>query len=163
MVPNTYCRHGTYEGMAGTGVTRPDWAYTNEAGMPFIRAARTHYKSHAILELELDIAMFQSQFRTLRRPQPFDLKLLEGKQEREEQEERAARMWGVGQQQAFQDALKIEDVEGAMAIWRRAAEDYLLDLTEQRQGTPWEPEERNRLRGRGEVPRTARLTKLAKT
>ena len=86
------------KGWKGTGVTRPGRAYTNEVGMPFIRAATTHYRddaaSHAILELELDIAMFQSQFRTLRRPQPFDLKLLEGKQERREQEERAARMWG---------------------------------------------------------------------
>ena len=95
-VPNTYCRHGTYEGMEGNGVTRPDRAYTNECGMPFVRAAKTHYRddnaSHAILELELDIAMFQAQFRTLRRPQPFDMGLLEGKQERKEQEERAARM-----------------------------------------------------------------------
>ena len=126
MVPNTYCRHGTHEGMEGTGITRPDRAYTNEAGMPFVRAARTHYRddnaSHAILELELDISMFQSQFRTLRRPRPFDLKLLEGRQEREEQEERAARMWGNGQQQAFQEALEIEDIEGAMAMWCHAAE-----------------------------------------
>ena len=92
LVPNTYCRHGTYEGMEGTGVTRPARTYTNEVGMLFVRAATTHYRddnaSHAILELELDIAMFQSQFRILRRPQPFDLKLLEGKQERMEQEER---------------------------------------------------------------------------
>ena len=119
--------------------------------MSFVRAAKTHYlddnASHAILELELDIAMFQAQCRTLRRPQPFDTGLLEGKQERKEQEERAPRMWEGGQQQAFWDALNIEDVEGAMAIWCHTAEECLLDLTEQRKGTSWEPDEKKKRRG----------------
>ena len=59
-------------------------------------------------------------------------------------------MWEGGQQQAFRDALKIKDVEGAMAIWCRTVENYLLDLTEERTGTPWEPEKRKRLRRKGE-------------
>ena len=34
VIIKTYCLHGAYEGMAGTGVTRPDRAYTIEAGLP---------------------------------------------------------------------------------------------------------------------------------
>ena len=68
-IPNTYCRHGTYDGMKGVGVTRPDRVYCNVEAMPFVKQATTRYRddnaSHAILELELDIQMSQSRFRTL--------------------------------------------------------------------------------------------------
>ena len=147
--PITYCRHGTYAGMAGPGVTRPDRMYCNKEAMAFIRSARTICRddnaSHAILEVDSDIAMFQSNFRMLKRPEPFDMKLLDGKQERGEQEERAERVWGNGQEVALQAAQAARDVEVARAIWCKTAETCFIDLTNHRRGEDVEPEEEKKM------------------
>ena len=142
--------------MAGPGVTRPDRIYCNKEAMAFIRSARTICRddnaSHAILEVDLDIAMFQSHFRMLKRPEPFDMKLLEGKQEKGEQEERAERVWGNGQEEALQAALAARDVEGAWATWCKTAEMYLIDLTNHRRGEEVEPKEEEKMMGKRKKP-----------
>ena len=164
-IPNTYCRHGTYKGMNGTGVTRPDRAYCNMEAMLFVRQATTLYRddnaSHAILELDLDIQMFESRFRTLWRPMPFDPKALEGKQEKEQQEELEAEVWGGGQQEAYEDTIAAGDVEAAMAIWNHIAENFLIKLMKRRRawqeasqegGEAHDDKEDKKCRGRGRGP-----------
>ena len=88
--PNTYCRHGTYQGMDGTGVTRPDRAYANEEFFRIIQSARTinlkDNPSHAILEIEVKVDAFLAMFRTLKMPMNFSIQALVGEHEPEETE-----------------------------------------------------------------------------
>ena len=106
--------------------------------MPFVRQARAINRddnaSHAVLELDVDIQMFQARFRTLWRPMPFDAKALEGKKARDQQDMMGAEVWGGGQQEAYEFAIEIGDVEGAMAMWNHTAENFLGRMVEQGKG-----------------------------
>ena len=189
--PNTYCRHGTYEGMGGAGVTRPDRAYANEEFFRVLKSARTinlkDNPSHAILEIEVGVDSFLALFNILKAPMNFSKRALTGEHGAQEIAMWEGMAWTQDQTRHYGEAVEEGDFQRALQLWNHAAETFLMQQVlshGQKKGevTLTEKEQRKH-RGRGEGPTfrkmlltaasqrhlpqygatTAKITALAKT
>ena len=162
---NTYCRHGTYQGMFGKGVTRPDRIYANQAAYLLIREANTLYlhdnPSHAVLELKLNTRAFLSLHRTLKAPMNFCRKLLLGEAGYQQVRSWEEQAWNEGQVGHYEEALREGLFTRALQLWTHAAEDFLVLQIRQIHGDAvldTEMETKHRGRGADPVFRMAHLT-----
>ena len=157
--PNTYCRHGTYQGMNGVGVTRPDRAYANEEFFRIMQSARTinlkDNPSHAVLEVEVKVDAFLALFRTLKLPMNYSKQVLAGEHEQADITRWQEAAWPPEQERHFDEAVERGSFQRALQLWNHAAESFLMQQVASRrrgEGIDFSEQEQRKHCGRGEGP-----------